>query len=99
MAAGHCVLIPADGAYWDRTLKDGVDCIKYAADDTADLSVKLLALSRNMESIRKVGAAAARVAQGYRAEIRYAPIKEVMEGMTTRPEALTKLPSETGANP
>lgn len=79
MAAGHCVLIPADGAYWDRVLTDGIDCIKYSPGEAAELATKLLALSKNMDQVKNLGAAAARVARGYRAGIRYAIVKTTLQ--------------------
>ncbi len=45
MAAGHCVLLPADGAYWDHVLEDGVHCVKYRPGDAQDLADKLITLS------------------------------------------------------
>lgn len=82
MAAGHCVLIPTDGAYWDRTLKNGVDCIKYAPGNVIDLSVKLSFISRDMTRLRSLGAAAAQVADNYRAETRYTSIKNTLQGIS-----------------
>jgi len=81
MAAGHCVLIPADDAYWDRTLTNGIDCIKYTPGDAADLAGKLRAVSSDMQRIKNLGAAAARMARHYRAHIRYAPIKNTLDRM------------------
>ncbi len=82
MAAGHCVLIPADGAYWDRILEDGINCIKYRAGDAEDLAEKLLAISSNMNRIKMLGEAASNIAFDYRAENRYAEIKRTLEGGT-----------------
>jgi len=79
MAAGHCVLIPADDAYWDRTLKNGIDCIKYRPGDTLDLANKLHAISGDMDRIRSLGNAAAKIASGYRAKIRYAAIVDSLQ--------------------
>ena len=84
MAAGHCIVIPADGAFWDRTLIDGVDCIKYQPDDPADLAEKLRELGQNLQLVRAFGAAAASLAKHYRAESCYAPVKEVLERLAER---------------
>ena len=83
MAAGHCVLIPADGAHWDRTLSDNVNCIKYRAADAEDLSAKLLALSHDMVQIVRLGKAAAKMASNYRADSQFATIKNSLEILPT----------------
>lgn len=80
MAAGHCVLIPADNAYWDRILKNGIDCIKYKPGDAVDLAKKLQTVSSDMSCVRNLGNAAIRVAQHYRASIQYATIKNSLQG-------------------
>lgn len=80
MATGHCVLIPADGAYWDLILTDGIDCIKYAPDDATDLAHKLLSTSRDMDRVRTLGFAAVKMASSYRAEACYASIKNTLNG-------------------
>jgi len=80
MAAGHCVLIPADGAYWDNTLKNEINCIKYIANNTENLAEKLLSLSADMEKVIRIGNAAAKTALNYQAEKQYANIKHMLEG-------------------
>ena len=82
MAAGLCILIPSDGAYWDRTLKNNVNCIKYRAGDAADLAKKLLVLSRNMKRVTDVGRRAAQIALNYRAQKQYANITKSIIGLT-----------------
>jgi len=79
MAAGHCVLIPADGAYWDQTLADGVSCIKYTAGDASDLANKLFSLSRDTARIRRLGEAASDIARNYRAKTQYAAIRKLLK--------------------
>ncbi len=80
MSAGHCVLIPADGAYWDQILKDGIDCIKYKPDDAQDLALKLQTISHDMNFVRTLGSAAIKVTDNYRAETCYANIKKTLDG-------------------
>lgn len=80
MAAGHCALIPKDGAYWDKTLEDGINCIKYIANDANDLAEKLLFLSRDMKTINRIGDSAAQIALEYQAEKQYANIKYTLDG-------------------
>lgn len=68
MAAGLCVVIPADGAYWDQILSNNIDCIKYQPDDLQD---KLLMLSNDINLVARLGAQAAKVALAYRADKQY----------------------------
>ncbi len=79
MAAGHCVLIPADGAYWDRILDNGTNCIKYTAGDARDLAEKLRSLSSDMNRVASLGNAAKNVSFGYRAQTQYAHIVNHLE--------------------
>lgn len=85
MAAGLCILIPADGSYWDRNLKHNVDCIKYNPADTPDLSNKLVMLSQDMERVAEVGARAATIALNYQAEKQYAKIKKSILALSKAP--------------
>lgn len=80
MAAGHCIVIPADGAYWDRNLKEGVECVKYQPFSITDLADKLFMLTHNMPIVRRLGDAAAKKAELYRAELCYANIKNSLVG-------------------
>lgn len=89
MAAGHCVLIPADDAYWDRTLINGIDCIKYTPGDATSLAGKLRSISNDMDRIKAIGYLAARMARNYRAETRYAPIKNTLERMANIPDSIS----------
>lgn len=74
MAAGHCILIPADGAYWDQVLENGKNCIKYRTGDATDLADKIhLLLADNALRIR-LGNTACKLAKQYRAEKCYRPI-------------------------
>lgn len=55
MAAGLCVVIPADGAWWDRHLADGVDCRKYQPNDPGDLARVLASLNAMSEEVKRLG--------------------------------------------
>ena len=79
MAAGHCILIPEDGAYWDRTLINDVNCIKYQADNSDDLMHKLMLLNEDLEQVIKLGKQAALVANKYAAKKQYANIQQGIE--------------------
>lgn len=68
MAAGMCVLIPADGAYWDNQLTDGENCFKYQADNADDLRRVLKLAQSDMRKMKQLGTAASVLAQQYRAE-------------------------------
>lgn len=71
MAAGQCIVIPADGAYWDKILKNNVNCIKYHPNDVSDLEKKITMLSSDMALISRLGAQAAKLALNYRASKQY----------------------------
>ncbi|PKG37907.1 glycosyltransferase family 4 protein [Psychromonas sp. Urea-02u-13] len=79
MAAGMCVLIPADDAYWDHILEDNINCIKYQPDNAQDLQQKILMLNKNMPTVIKMGQAAAQLALHYRASVQYQDIKKNIE--------------------
>lgn len=74
MAAGICVFIPTDGAYWDGVLTDDVNCIKYAANSADDLYKKLAHIAAHPKKAKAIGEASRIVAQDYRAELTYLPI-------------------------
>ncbi|WP_434354783.1 glycosyltransferase family 4 protein [Parasalinivibrio latis] len=76
MAAGHCIVIPADAAYWDQQLTNGVDCIKYAPGDHKDLARKLDQLCCDMDQVMQLGSNAQRIAAEFRAEHVYRPVAE-----------------------
>lgn len=68
MAAGLCVLIPQDGAFWDTELVHGRNCIKYRPGCTADLSCKLQQLLDHPHDIQRIANAGRRKADQYKAE-------------------------------
>jgi glycosyltransferase involved in cell wall biosynthesis len=71
MAAGMCVIIPADGAYWDRVLTHNLNCIKYVANDANSLANTLANACGDVELCERLGNEAYSVAQQYRAEKSY----------------------------
>jgi len=83
MAAGHCVLIPEDGSYWDNILEDNISCIKYLPGDATDLAYKLTTLSNDIDRIKSLGLAARKIASSYRSETQYAKIKDTLENRST----------------
>ncbi|MDB1125724.1 glycosyltransferase [Vibrio algarum] len=74
MAAGMCVLIPRDGAYWDRILTHNVDCIKYQPNNSKDLFLSIKKLIHSPELIPMLGQKAKKVAENYHAETSYREI-------------------------
>lgn len=74
MASGHCVMIPADNAYWDKTLNHNKSCIKYTPQDPDDLRSKIQFLQENPDVIRRIGICAQKISLKYKAEDLHKPI-------------------------
>lgn len=74
LAAGLCVLIPSDNAYWDTHLTHEVTCIKYSPESTASLVKAITELLIHPERIQRIGMAGQHYAKRYRAETCYHPI-------------------------
>jgi len=91
MTSGHCVVIPADGAYWDQILTHGVNCIKYEPGNAIDLAANLFSLSNNMIYVMLLGSRGASLALEYRATTQYQSIKNNILGITEA--AKTKQPA------
>lgn len=82
MAAGLCVVIPADGAWWDRHLVEGGHCFKYQPNDPDDLARVLSELSTSPEAAGEVGNASRLHAMAhYRAADAYRGIIDHMAGL------------------
>lgn len=87
MAAGLCVVIPADGAYWDSVLTDGINCVKYLPEDSHDLSKKLTYLIDHIHIAHKIGETSYHLAKDYRAGKTYLPlINQISETYTMNKE-------------
>ncbi len=71
MAAGMCVIIPRDNAYWDQVLEHNVNCIKYDSSDVNSLTNALLYATSDLALIQQVGKAAQLIAQDYQAQLAY----------------------------
>lgn len=76
LAAGMCVVIPKDGAYWDQILEEGVNCVKYNPDDPLDLYYTLQTLSLNMSHAKDIALSGREIADSYCAEITYRPLMD-----------------------
>lgn len=75
MAAGMCVLIPRDDAYWDKILTHNVNCIKYQPNSSYDLFLAITRVIQSPDLIPILGRAAQTMANNnYRAELSYEKI-------------------------
>ena len=74
MAAGLAIVIPADNAYWDQHLTDGVDCVKYDPNNVASLVQVLTRLVNEPVFLSHIAQQAKRSAQQYTPDRCYAQI-------------------------
>lgn len=79
LAAGLCVLIPSDGAYWDKVLHHDQNCIKYQPTDSDSLLRALLLVARDDERRARIARQGMMVAKHYRAEHCYWPIADYVQ--------------------
>ena len=79
LAAGLCVVIPADGAYWDGVLTHGENCIKYTPGCAENLSDVLTCLTSTLTEVDRIGVNGRTIAEKYRCENVYAKIVQVLE--------------------
>ncbi|MCE5165510.1 glycosyltransferase [Plesiomonas sp. PI-19] len=79
LAAGLCVLIPQDGAFWDQQLEHGVSCIKYRPMDAEDLALQLQTLALSPAQIPAIGLRGQSLAAAFRAEQTYAPVLALLQ--------------------
>ncbi len=84
MAAGHAIVIPADGAYWDEVLTAEKNCLTYRPNDPQDLARQLMRLKHDASLRDRLGMAAQQVAQRYRAERVYAPVVTALQCLAGR---------------
>ncbi|MBW3697805.1 glycosyltransferase [Vibrio sp. T187] len=78
LAAGLSVVIPEDGAYWDKKLTHGVNCLKYNPRDELSLRTTLELLQRSTELRASLSIEGKRIAECYRAERCYAHITKCL---------------------
>ncbi|MGL6315141.1 glycosyltransferase family 4 protein [Vibrio sp. WXL103] len=79
MAAGLIVVIPADGAYWDRHLQHEHSCLKYQTGDVNDLNRTLTHICDNLKHYKNIGINGQKIAEKYRAEVTYRAIACALE--------------------
>ena len=78
MAAGLCVFIPTDGAFWDQHLTYGVNCIKYTANSATDLHQKIQLVQAGKVNYRQIGKNSMKIAELYRAEQQYQIVQDAL---------------------
>ena len=83
LAAGMCVLIPQDGAYWDQELTHNENCIKYQANDPDSLANALLYATSEQAILDRCSNNARLIANSYRAEFRYQKFAQYLNGDVT----------------
>ncbi|WP_070971432.1 glycosyltransferase family 4 protein [Vibrio sonorensis] len=74
MAAGMCIVIPRDGAYWDKRLSSYQNCLKYQPDNADSLAQAILSLTEDKMLATRISKASKQIAEQYRAEEVYAGI-------------------------
>lgn len=95
LAAGLCVLIPNDGAYWDNALTDNTHCIKYKAGSHENLKEKIIYLKNNMAKAKQIAQAGKIFSLNYQSSQTYRPILNAIESIksTSAPHSHIKKPS------
>lgn len=99
LAAGLCVIIPSDNAYWDQTLVEGVHCLKYQPNNPSSLANTLRKLAYQPQKIQKIGHAGQQLAQNYHASICYHHIVTEFTGSQTPPsvhQSITRTEQRNG---
>ncbi|PMN70658.1 glycosyltransferase family 4 protein [Enterovibrio norvegicus] len=92
MAAGMCVIIPSDDAFWDRQLTANQHCLKYQPDDVDSLIEAIQTADQNMQQVKAMGQAASTIALQYRADLCFAAICESLlnKSRQVMPELVSK---------
>lgn len=79
LAAGMCIVIPEDGAYWDQELTHGLNCMKYTPQDPDSLQTVLKILVSAPEWRLKIQRRSLQLAQKYQAEYCYEGIAQYID--------------------
>ncbi|MCK6264945.1 glycosyltransferase [Vibrio sp. ZSDE26] len=74
IAAGMCVIIPQDGAYWDQALTDGVNCLKYKPGCTDSLIKAISIANQDLELVVRLGDEGLKIAKQHQASNSYRAI-------------------------
>ncbi len=80
MAAGLLIVIPRDGAYWDKTLTDHQNCVKYAPNDAESLACALVEIAQHRDQYQSIARRGYELAKTYTASRCYQQIKLALEG-------------------
>ena len=91
LAAGLCVVIPSDGAYWDRVLEHNVNCLKFAPQDPQSLYEAVQTLINDPQLRQRLSHASLEIAKQYRADDCYASISMAMRAMAQTKPAIASL--------
>lgn len=78
LAAKLAVVVPKDGAYWDQTLEDGKNCVKYQALSASELAQCLARLIHNPKRCRRIAAKGQLKSRQYQASNCYAQITKAL---------------------
>ncbi|WP_104403025.1 hypothetical protein [Vibrio penaeicida] len=81
LSSGMCVILPADGSFWDLALSNQVNCLKYKPYDTSSLKEKLELIVNAPSSLLQISKAGAHIANGYRADQCY---NSIISALTNR---------------
>ncbi|RTZ16804.1 glycosyltransferase [Vibrio aquaticus] len=80
LAAGMCVILPQDGAFWDQQLEHNVNCIKYQPNDPESLSNALLLAAHDPLLCQLCQTHALDIAKQFKAEYRYMKFAQCLNG-------------------
>ncbi|MGF1694167.1 glycosyltransferase family 4 protein [Vibrio lamellibrachiae] len=89
MAAGMCIIIPEDNAYWDQVLTHNVNCIKYEPNCVSSLTEAISRATHDVDLIKTLGSEAFNVAKQYQAENCY---RSLVNGLN-HPDFINEEPS------
>ncbi len=82
LASGLCVIIPKDGAYWDRKLSDNENCLKYTPNNADDLKKTIISAYQQPDKVRAIGRAGCVIAKTFKAHKTYSKIITSLDYMT-----------------
>ncbi|CCN72658.1 hypothetical protein [Vibrio nigripulchritudo] len=83
LSTGMCVILPADGSFWDLALSNQVNCLKYKPYDMSSLKEKLEQVKTNPVALQSIAKAGAHIAHGYRADKCYTSIISALTNRST----------------
>ena len=84
LAAGLCVVIPRDGAYWDQVLEHNINCLKFTPQDPQSLYETVQAIMDDPQLRQRLSKQSLKTAQHYRADRCYESVCAAMSADTYR---------------